>query len=92
MVAITLLWPYARIILLQSTEVNRRQLKQREAGPNSDNTVKLQMAEAKMTELNSAMAVLGKEAAAAMLAVEAQQQRLTLQRLIAMVNWTILIF
>ncbi|OAE30338.1 hypothetical protein AXG93_4201s1390 [Marchantia polymorpha subsp. ruderalis] len=68
----------------QSTEVNRRQLKQREAGPNSDNTVKLQMAEAKMTELNSAMAVLGKEAAAAMLAVEAQQQRLTLQRLIAM--------
>ncbi|KAG6546039.1 hypothetical protein Mapa_012444 [Marchantia paleacea] len=70
----------------QSTEVNRRQLKQREAGANSDNTVKLQMAEAKMSELNSAMAVLGKEAAAAMTAVEAQQQRLTLQRLIAMVE------
>jgi hypothetical protein len=31
------------------------------------------------------MAILGKEAAAAMTAVEAQQQRLTLQRLIAMV-------
>jgi hypothetical protein len=39
-----------------------------------------------MGELASAMAVLGKEAAAAMTAVEAQQQRLTLQRLIAMVG------
>lgn len=32
------------------------------------------------------MATMGKEAAAAMAAVEAQQQRLTLQRLIAMVG------
>lgn len=32
------------------------------------------------------MTVLGKEAIAAMAAVEAQQQRLTLQRLIAMVH------
>jgi hypothetical protein len=51
-----------------------------------DNTLKLQTAEQKMGELTSAMAVLGKEAAAAMTAVEAQQQRLTLQRLIAMVE------
>jgi endophilin-A len=51
-----------------------------------DNTLKLQTAEQKMGELTSAMAVLGKEAAAAMTAVEAQQQRLTLQRLIAMVS------
>lgn len=66
--------------------LGRRQLEQREAGANPDNTVKLQVAEAKMGELASAMAVLGKEAAAAMTAVEAQQQRLTLQRLIAMVR------
>ncbi len=39
-----------------------------------------------MGELASAMAVLGKEVAVAMTVVEAQQQRLTLQRLIAMVK------
>jgi hypothetical protein len=33
------------------------------------------------------MGVLGKEAVAAMTAVEAQQQRLTLQRLIALVQY-----
>ncbi|CAM6120792.1 unnamed protein product [Calypogeia fissa] len=71
---------------VQANEVGKRQLKQREAGGNPENTVKLQVAEAKMGELASAMAVLGKEAAAAMTAVEAQQQRLTLQRLIAMVE------
>ncbi|KAL2613884.1 hypothetical protein R1flu_025576 [Riccia fluitans] len=70
----------------QAVEVGRRQLKQREAGANPDNTAKLQVAESKMGELASAMAILGKEAAAAMTAVEAQQQRLTLQRLIAMVE------
>ena len=42
-------------------------------------------AEARMQELKANMAVLGKEAAAALAAVEAQQQRLTLQRLVAMV-------
>ena len=47
--------------------------------------MKLEAAEAKLQELKSNMAILGKEAAAAMAAVEAQQQRLTLQRLIAMV-------
>ncbi|KAJ7541955.1 hypothetical protein O6H91_10G082800 [Diphasiastrum complanatum] len=70
----------------QSQEVGRRQLKVKEAGFNPENAVKLQVAEAKMGDITAAMAVLGKEAAAAMTAVEAQQQRLTLQRLIAMVE------
>ena len=48
--------------------------------------MKLEAAESKLQDLKSNMAVLGKEAAAAMAAVEAQQQRLTLQRLIAMVS------
>lgn len=47
--------------------------------------MKLEAAEAKLQDLKANMAILGKEAAAAMAAVEAQQQRLTLQRLIAMV-------
>ncbi len=74
------------VILEQAAEVGRRQLRNKEIGGNADNTLKLQVAEQKMGELASAMAVLGKEAAAAMTAVEAQQQRLTLQRLIAMVK------
>jgi hypothetical protein len=47
--------------------------------------MKLEAAETKLQDLKANMAILGKEAAAAMTAVEAQQQRLTLQRLIAMV-------
>lgn len=39
-----------------------------------------------MKELKANMAVLGKEAAAALAAVEAQQQRLSFQRLVAMVS------
>lgn len=38
-----------------------------------------------MQELKANMAVLGKEASAALAAVDAQQQRLTFQRLVAMV-------
>uniref|UniRef100_A0A6N2LQV9 SH3 domain-containing protein n=1 Tax=Salix viminalis TaxID=40686 RepID=A0A6N2LQV9_SALVM len=52
---------------------------------NSELAMKLESAETKLQDLKSNMAILGKEAAAAMAAVEAQQQRLTLQRLIAMV-------
>ncbi|XP_057861659.1 SH3 domain-containing protein 2 isoform X2 [Cryptomeria japonica] len=70
----------------QAGEVARRQLKAREATGNPDNGMKLQAAEFKMQELKSNMSILGKEAAVAMAAVEAQQQRLTLQRLIAMVE------
>lgn len=53
--------------------------------PMLENTVKLQSSEAKMHELKANMAVLGKEAATALAAVESQQQRLTFQRLLAMV-------
>ncbi|RWW55540.1 hypothetical protein BHE74_00037821 [Ensete ventricosum] len=69
----------------QAIEVSKRQIKVRETVGSGDNISKLEAAEAKLQDLKSNMAVLGKEAVAAMTAVEAQQQRLTLQRLIAMV-------
>lgn len=68
----------------QATEVMRRQARVREA-PIPENVTKLHAAESRMHELKANMAVLGKEAAAALAAVEAQQQRLTFQRLVAMV-------
>ena len=52
---------------------------------NPDNVLKLEAAEAKLHELKSNTAILGKEAVSGMAAVEGQQQRLTLQRIIAMV-------
>ncbi|OVA20400.1 Src homology-3 domain [Macleaya cordata] len=70
----------------QAIEVSKRQAKVRESMGNPDITLKLEAAETKLQELKSNVARLGKEAAAAMAAVEAQQQRLTLQRLIAMVE------
>ncbi|KAF8377883.1 hypothetical protein HHK36_031271 [Tetracentron sinense] len=70
----------------QVIEVSRRQVKVRESTGNGDNALKLEAAEAKLQELKSNMAILGKEAATAMTAVEAQQQKLTLQRLIAMIS------
>ncbi|KAK6264526.1 hypothetical protein QUC31_012702 [Theobroma cacao] len=66
-----------------AAEVSRRQARIREV-PLPENVAKLHAAEARMQELKANMAVLGKEAAAALAAVEAQQQRLTLQRLVAM--------
>lgn len=69
----------------QAAEVSRRQARVREA-PTPENVARLHVAEAKMQELKANMAVLGKEAAAALAAVEAQQQRLSLQRLVAMVS------
>ncbi|KAL2346091.1 hypothetical protein Fmac_000091 [Flemingia macrophylla] len=68
----------------QAIEVSKRQAKVRETPGNAENAMKLEAAEAKLQDLKANMAILGKEAAAAMAAVEAQQQRLTLQRLIAM--------
>lgn len=68
----------------QANEVERRRAK--EAAGNPDNTTKLQAAESKLSELSSSMEMLGKEARVAMMAVEAQQQRITLQRMIAMVE------
>ena len=54
--------------------------------PTPENIARLHVAEAKMHELKANMAVLGKEASAALAAVEAQQQRLSFQRLVAMVS------
>lgn len=59
---------------------------------NPDIALKLEASETKLHDLKSNMRSLGKEAAAAMSAVEAQQQRLTLQRLIAMVLQSALLF
>ncbi|XP_078441902.1 SH3 domain-containing protein [Wolffia australiana] len=70
----------------QSVEVFKRQMKVRESPGSLDLVSRLEASEAKLQELKSSMAILGKEAMAAMAAVEAQQQRLTLQRLIAMVE------
>ncbi|QCE16852.1 SH3 domain-containing protein 2 [Vigna unguiculata] len=70
----------------QAIEVSKRQAKVRETPGNTENAMKLEAAEVKLQDLKTNMAILGKEAAAAMAAVEAQQQRLTLQRLIAMVE------
>ena len=53
---------------------------------------KLEAAEVKLQDLKSNMGILGKEADAAMSAVEAQQQRLTLQRLISMVKESAFLF
>ncbi|KAF0893743.1 hypothetical protein E2562_029416 [Oryza meyeriana var. granulata] len=69
----------------QAVEVSRRQNRVRESAANGE-MPKLEAAEYKLEELKSSMVGLGKEAVAAMAAVEAQQQRLTLQRLIAMVE------
>ena len=69
----------------QAVEVSKRQAKVRELPGNSEIAMKSEAAEAKLQDLKSNMNILGREAAAALAAVEAQQQRLTLQRLIAMV-------
>jgi hypothetical protein len=68
----------------QAAELSRRQARVRES-PIPENIARLHAAEAKMQEIKANMAVLGKEAAAALAAVEAQQHRLTFQRLVAMV-------
>ena len=71
--------------LSQAIEVSKRQMKVRESCSNVDNNLKLEAAESKLQELKSNMATLGKEALSAMATIEAQQQRLTLHRLVAMV-------
>lgn len=70
----------------QAIEVSRRQARARESNSNPDYISKLDSAEIKLHELQSNMLKLGKEASSAMAAVEAQQQRLTLQKLITIVE------
>jgi hypothetical protein len=72
---------------VQATKVGKRMVRNKEtAGSNPENTLKLQIAKQKLGELSASMVVLGNEAVAAMTTVETQQQRLTLQRLTAMVE------
>jgi hypothetical protein len=73
------------LFVIQSAEIARRKQRVREA-PLAEHTTKLQQSESKMIEHKASMAVLGKEAAAALAAVESQQQRITLQRLVGMVE------
>ncbi|XP_075474023.1 SH3 domain-containing protein 2-like [Primulina tabacum] len=70
----------------QAVDVAKKQAKVREGTAHPDMVLKLEAAEIKLHDLKSNVAMLGKESAAAMAAVESQQQRLTLQRLIAMVE------
>uniref|UniRef100_A0ACD5TX79 Uncharacterized protein n=1 Tax=Avena sativa TaxID=4498 RepID=A0ACD5TX79_AVESA len=69
----------------QIADVMRKQLKSKESSGNAD-SVKLQHAESKLSELRTTLAALGREATAAMEAVEAQQQQVTFDRLLAMVD------
>lgn len=66
-------------------EISKRQARAKEA-PMLENSSKLQSSESKMRDHKANMAVLGKEAATALSAVESQQQRITYQRLLAMVE------
>ncbi|KAL1820788.1 hypothetical protein ACET3Z_015657 [Daucus carota] len=70
----------------QAIEVSKRQAKLRETDGNPESISKLEAAERKLQELKSNMVILGKEASTAMSDVEGQQQKLTLQRLITMVE------
>ncbi|KAE8703150.1 protein argonaute 5-like [Hibiscus syriacus] len=70
----------------QVIEVSKRQARVKEMPVYHENIMKLEAAENKLEDLKSNMSTLGQEAASAMANVEVQQQRLTLRRLIAMVE------
>lgn len=70
----------------QAAEVLRRRSKTRDSEISAESFMKLQAAEARLTELKSTMMALGREAAAAMSSVENQQQEITAQRLFSMVD------
>lgn len=68
----------------QAVEVLRRQTKFRDPTPES--ALKLRNMEARLSDLRTSMVTLQKEAISAMLSVEEQQQQVTLQKLILMVD------
>ncbi|KAH9753676.1 SH3 domain-containing protein [Citrus sinensis] len=68
----------------QAAEVFRHRSKIRESDISAESAVKLRNAEARLTELKSTIMALGREATAAMLSVESQQQQMTYQRVYAM--------
>ncbi|ONI05653.1 hypothetical protein PRUPE_5G017200 [Prunus persica] len=69
----------------QVAEVLRRRLKSR-GSVSAESSVKLQNAEARLTELKSTTVALGREATAAMLSVEEHQQQMTFHKLCTMVD------
>ncbi|PPS02122.1 hypothetical protein GOBAR_AA18547 [Gossypium barbadense] len=68
----------------QAADVLRRRSKTREADISAESYMKLKQAEARLADLKSSMMVLGREATAAMLSAEDQQQKITFQLLLAM--------
>ncbi|XP_024994155.1 SH3 domain-containing protein 1 isoform X1 [Cynara cardunculus var. scolymus] len=68
----------------QAVEVLRRQTKVRD--PSVESALKLRNMESKLSKLRSSMVTLQKEAISAMLSVEEQQQQITLQKLVMMVD------
>ncbi|XP_027156886.1 SH3 domain-containing protein 1 isoform X2 [Coffea eugenioides] len=68
----------------QAADVLRRRSKCKDSS--AESVIKLKSSEAKLTELKSSMLVLGNEAISAMLSVEDQQQQLTFQKLLSMVD------
>lgn len=75
-----------RDVEAQTAEVIRRQLKSKEVGASADDAVKLRNSESKLSELKNSLSALGREATAAMTSVEAQQQEITFQQLLTMVD------
>ncbi|KAK9716069.1 hypothetical protein RND81_06G209300 [Saponaria officinalis] len=71
----------------QAAEVLKLRSKSTEGPKSGDKAIiKLQLAEDNLDELRSRLMSLGKEASSAMLSVEDQQQRMTFQQLVVMVN------
>ncbi|KAG0556153.1 hypothetical protein KC19_11G030300 [Ceratodon purpureus] len=72
----------------QATEVTRRRAKEaKEGSGNPEQVAKLQAAEQKMQEITSAMETVGKNATTSMGVVESQQQTITLQKILAMIEY-----
>ncbi|KAI9177905.1 hypothetical protein LWI28_020497 [Acer negundo] len=70
----------------QAAEVLKRRSKIRDSEISAESATKLRSSEKRLTELKSTVSALGREATAAMLSVETQQQQITSQRLFAMVD------
>ncbi|KAI4327936.1 hypothetical protein L6164_020342 [Bauhinia variegata] len=70
----------------QAAEVLRRRSKLRDSSISAESSMRLQNAETRFKELKSALVALGREATAALLAVEDQQQQITRQSLCSMVD------
>ncbi|KAF7829128.1 SH3 domain-containing protein 1 [Senna tora] len=70
----------------QAAEVLRRRSKLRDSSISAESSMKLQNAETRLKELKSALVALGREATAAMLSVEDEQQQITHKSLCTMVD------